>query len=40
VIDKKLKAIQKFKKEIEALTPDEIDELNKEAIKALTINHN
>ena len=36
-MNKKIKAIQKFKKEIEALTPEEIDELNEEAEKALRI---
>jgi len=40
VVDKKLEAVQKFKKNIEKLSPAEIDELNKEAIKALTIKHN
>jgi len=40
VTDKKLEAVQKFKKNIEKLSPAEIDELNKEAIKALTIKHN
>ena len=40
MIDKKLKAIQKFKENIEALSSDEIDKLNKQAEKALTIKHN
>lgn len=35
--EEKIKAVEKFKEEIEACSPDEIDELNELAEEALTI---